>query len=265
MPEPTRRHLKDLAALHRKRHRDRLGLCLVEGVRSVASAVAAGAPLVEVLATAEALADGRVAALLGQTSVPVHTVPAADLARIADTATTQGVLAVARVEHAAPADIAGPVLALDGVQDPGNVGAMLRSAAWFGVRGALIGPGTADPFGPKAVRAAMGGLWDLRLAPSDDLAADLRRLQARGLPLFGADLDGEPAHAWAPPPEAVLVLGSEAHGLSDEVTALLDSLPRSGGGRVRIGAPNAAGGARGVESLNVAVATGILLHRWLGG
>src|SRR5690606_24872 len=108
VPEPTRRHLKDLAALHRKRHRDRRGLCLVEGVRSVASAVAAGAPLVEVLATAEALADGRVAALLGQTSVPVHTVPAADLARIADTATTQGVLAVARIEQAAVGDLAGP-------------------------------------------------------------------------------------------------------------------------------------------------------------
>lgn len=258
MPEPTRRHLKDLAALHRKRHRDRLGLCLVEGLRSVASAVAAGAPLVEVLATAEALADGRVAALLGRASVPLHTIPAADLARIADTTSTQGVLAVARIEHAAPADLAGPVLALDGVQDPGNVGAVLRSAAWFGVRGVLVGPGTADPFGPKAVRAAMGGLWDVRIAPSDDLAADLRRLQARGLPLFGADLDGEPARAWAPPPEAVLVLGSEAHGLSDEVRAVLD-------GRVRIGAPNAAGGARGVESLNVAVATGVLLHRWLGG
>lgn len=258
MPEPTRRHLKDLATLHRKRHRDRLGLCLVEGVRSVESAVEAGAPLVEVLATAEASEDERVAALLEHAAVPVHTAAAADLARIADTATTQGVLAVARVRYAAAEGLSGPVVALDGVQDPGNVGALLRSAAWFGVRGVLVGPGTADPFGPKAVRASMGGLWDLRIAPSDDLAGDLKRLKARGLPLYGADLDGEPARAWAPPEEAVLVLGSEAHGLSDEVTALLD-------GRVRIGAPNATGRARGVESLNVAVAAGILLHRWLGG
>lgn len=265
MPAPTRRHLKDLAALHRKRHRERLGLCLVEGVRSVESAVDAGAPLVELLTTAEAAADERVAALLRRASVPLHTVPAGELGRLADTASTQGVLAVARVERVAVDDLAGPVVALDGVQDPGNVGALLRSAAWFGVRGALVGPGTADPFGPKAVRAAMGGLWDLRIAASDDLAADLGSLQARGLPLYGADLDGEPAVAWAPPPDAVLILGSEAHGLSEEVAALLDGLPRSGGGRVRIGAPNAGGGRRGVESLNVAVAAGILLHRWLGG
>lgn len=256
MPAPTRRHLKDLAGLHRKRHRDRLGLCLVEGVRSVESAVEAGAPLVEILTTAAAAE--RVAALLAHVAVPVHALPVADLGRIADTATTQGVLAVARIERAAAEDLAGPVLALDGVQDPGNVGALLRSAAWFGVRGVLAGPGTADPFGPKAVRAAMGGLWDVQIASSDDLPADLRRLKARGLPLYGADLEGEPARDWTPPEEAVLVLGSEAHGLSEEVAARLD-------GRVRIGAPNAAGGTRGVESLNVAVAAGILLHRWLGG
>ena len=258
MPAPTRRHLKDLATLNRRRHRDRLGLCLVEGVRSVESAAEADAPLVEVLVTAEASADERVVALLDRAPVPAHTVPAADLARIADTASTQGVLAVARIERAAVEDLTGPVVALDGVQDPGNVGALLRSAAWFGVRGVLVGPGTADPFGPKAVRASMGGLWDLHIASSDDLAADLVRLKARGLPVYGADLDGEPARAWTPTEKAVLVLGSEAHGLSDEVGAVLD-------GRVRIGAPNVGGGRRGVESLNVAVAAGILLHRWLGG
>lgn len=258
MPELTRRRLKDLASLHRKKHRDRLGMCLVEGVRSVESALAAGAPLVELLVTAEATSDSRVADLLARASVPAHTVSPTDLARLADTATTQGLLAVVRTEHVAANVLAGPIIALDGVQDPGNVGALLRSAAWFGVRGVLVGPGTADPFGPKAVRAAMGGLWDVQIAASGDLALDLQRLSSRGLLLFGADLDGEPARTWAPPPEAVLVLGSEAHGLSDGVRALLD-------GRVRIGAPNAVAGRRGVESLNVAVATGILLHRWLGG
>jgi TrmH family RNA methyltransferase len=103
----------------------------------------------------------------------------------------------------------------------------------------------------------MGGLWDLRIAATDDLAAALRQLRDRGLALYGADLDGGPAHAWSPRHEAVLVLGSEAHGLSADVTTLLDA-------RVRIAAPPSADAIRGVESLNVSVAAGVLLHRWLG-
>ena len=103
----------------------------------------------------------------------------------------------------------------------------------------------------------MGGLWDLRIATTDDLAAALDRLRASGHALFGADLDGEPAAAWSPPRTSVLVLGSEAHGLSEDVRARLDA-------RVRIAAPPATTDRLGVESLNVSVAAGVLLHRWLG-
>jgi TrmH family RNA methyltransferase len=187
----------------------------------------------------------------------VHVVAARDLDRIADTSTTQGLLAVARTERVEPGALTGAIVALDRVQDPGNVGAILRTAAWFGADAVLAGPGTADPFGPKAVRAAMGGLWDLKIASTDDLATDLEKLRARGLAVYGADLDGEPARLWTPARDAVLVLGSEAHGLSDEVVALLDA-------RVRIAAPSPTGAVRGVESLNVSVAAGVLLHRWLG-
>lgn len=257
MPTLTRRRSKDLASLGRKKHRDRLGEFLIEGVRSVESAAAAGAPLVEILVTEDALADGRVRALADRSAVPVHVVPAKDLDRIADTTSTQGVLAVARSEQVDASALSGAIVALDGVQDPGNVGTIIRSAAWFGADAVLAGPGTADPFGPKTVRAAMGGLWDLAIATTDDFAYGLRRLQSRGYPLYGADLDGETANVWAPRREAVLVLGSEAHGLSGEVQSLLD-------GRVRIAAPPSADAARGVESLNVSVAAGVLLNRWLG-
>lgn len=253
----TRRRSKDLAALGRKKHRDRLGEFLVEGVRSVESAVAAGAPLVELLVTEEARSEPRVQSVLDRAGVPVHVVPARELDRIADTATTQGLLAVARAERADPRTLTGAIVALDGVQDPGNVGAIVRSAAWFGVDAILAGPGTADLFGPKAVRAAMGGLWDLALAVTADLTADLVRLQARGHLLYGADLDGQPASRWTPRREAVLVLGSEAHGLSAGTRERVD-------GRVRIAAPARAEAVRGVESLNVSVAAGVLLHRWLG-
>jgi RNA methyltransferase, TrmH family len=253
-PPAGRQRLKDLARLTRKRHRDDAGLFLIEGIRSVESAVRANAPLLEVLVTEEAAGDARVATMLADVRVPIYSVPSRDLERVSDTQATQGVLAVARARLAEPSGLTGPVVALDGVQDPGNVGAVIRTAAWFGATGVLAGPGTADPLGPKAVRGAMGGLWDLDLAVTENLAAALATLRATGLAVFGADLEGEPVSRWSPPREAVLVLGSEARGLSPEVLGHLD-------GRVRI----PGGGQRGgVESLNVTVAAGILLQRWLG-
>ena len=252
----TRQRQKELHRLLRRKGRDRVRQFLVEGVRSVEAAVQAQAPLVEVLVTHEAAADARVAALLDAVTVPIHTLPARDLARLSDAQTDQGLVAVASsIVHdgATALDDVQTVLVLDGVQDPGNVGTLLRTAAWFGAEAVLAGPGTADLESPKVVRSAMGGLWDLRLVRTADLSAALARLQDR-MPVVGADLEGEPAAQWQAPEAGALVLGSEAHGLSDGVTPHLTS-------RVRLkGSPQ----RQGVESLNVAVAGGILLHRWLG-
>ena len=253
----TERRRKEIASLGRRKHRVRLGQALVEGVRAVEAAVAAGAPLVEVLVTEAAGQDPRVAALLARAGAPVHRLPERDLGRISDVQTSQGLVAV--VETATcPGDrlmACRSILALDGLQDPGNVGTILRTAAWFGVAAVLAGPGTADFFNPKVVRAAMGGLWDLCLARTDDLPAALARFRAVGFACYGAALDGVDARTWAPRSPSVLVLGSEAHGLSTAVAAGLDACVTIAGAPDR----------RGAESLNVGVAAGILSFRWLGG
>lgn len=253
-PLSTRRR-KEIAALARRRDRDRLGQLLIEGVRSLEAAVAAEAPLVEVLLTPATRTDPRVAALLQQVHVPVHVLPEADLARLSAVETSAGVLAVART-RLFPTDqlpTLRTLLALDGVQDPGNVGAVLRVAAWFGLEAVLAGPGTADFFHPKVVRAAMGGLWDVHLTTTEDLPTTLDRLAGEGWHLYGADLHGTAVQDWHPASPAVLVLGSEAHGLSAPVQARLHD-------RIAIpGHPR----RRGTESLNVAVATGILVQAWV--
>ena len=252
----TRRRRQEIASLARKKYRERRGELLVEGVRSVGAAVDGGAALVEVVVSADVRHDERVRALLERADVPVHEVTAGEMAALSDVQASQGVLAVARIRRTSEAELAGcaTVLVLDGVQDPGNVGAVLRTAAWFGADAALAGPGTADFFGPKVVRAAMGGLWDVRLAQTSDLPEALRRLRTSGFRLYGADLGGTSARAWEPEAPSVLVLGSEAHGLSADVRPLLDE-------RVSI---RGAADRRGAESLNVAVAAGILMYRWLG-
>ena len=266
----TRQRLKDLASLTRRKGREAHGAFLIEGVRSVEAAVEAGAPLTEVLVAPEAEDAPRIAALVEATGAPVHTVAARDLARLGDTQTSQGVVAVSRsVVGDRLGDAPAPVLLLDGVQDPGNVGAIVRTAAWFGVRTVVADQNTADFENPKAVRAAMGGLWDLALVRVPDLLPVLDALAEAGVEAWGADLGGMPLSAWAPGPEAALVMGSEAHGLSPAVGAWLRGRPPRGSHFVHIPyaespRPTHGGHApRGAESLNVGVAAGILLAQWL--
>ena len=252
----TRQRLKDVAQLSRTRARRALGQFLVEGARSVASAVEAGAPLVEVLAAHDATGEAAAAAARAERAgVPVERVAARDLDRVGNARTSQGVLAVAAsVVREDLGEVEGPVLLLDGVQDPGNVGGMVRTAAWFGAAAVVADAASADFETPKAVRAAMGGLWDVRLVRVPALGPVLDRLAAAGVAAWGADLDGTALADWRPGSRAALVVGSEAHGLSEPVRQRL-------AGRVSI---PGAGRAGGVESLNVAVAAGVLLARWLG-
>ena len=252
-PSVTRQQLKDLAQLSRARARREQGRFLVEGLRSVEAAVAAGAPLDAVLVSPEAAGADRVGRLVEASPVAVSTVAARDLERIGDARTSQGVVAVSRsVVGDGAGPLAAPLLLLDGVQDPGNVGALVRTAAWFGVRAVVADADTADVESPKAVRASMGGIWGVSLARVPDLAPVLDRLTEAGVEVWGADLGGAPVADWSPGPGSALVMGSEGHGISGPVAERL-------GGRVHV-----PGGGRGVESLNVVVAGGILLHRWLG-
>jgi len=252
----SRRRKHAISQLTRKRIRDTAGEMLVEGVRGVESAVAAGAPLVELVVTPEAAAAPRVAALLEASGVPIHTVSAEEMRDLSATETSQGVLAVVETRLVTTEELStvATMLLLDGVQDPGNVGTMLRTAAWFGVDAVVAAPGTAGFFGPKVVRAAAGSLWDLALCQVDDAAALLADLRRSDFRCYGADLYGTPAKHWAPASPAVLVMGSEAHGLSPAVRDALDEPVAIPGSASREGA----------ESLNVAVAAGILMHAWQG-
>ncbi|MEM0963345.1 MAG: RNA methyltransferase [Bacteroidota bacterium] len=251
----TRQRLKDFASLSRAKGRRQQGLFLVEGVRSVRSALLAGAPLAQVLV---AVGDSEETERLAHSrGVPVDRVPARDLDRIGDARTSQGVIAVSRsIVSETVGEPPGPVLVLDGVQDPGNVGAIVRTAAWFGVRAIIADTRSADFESPKAVRASMGGLWDLHLSRVEDLPHAVDLLADAGVDLWGADLDGVPAGDWSPGPHTGLALGSEAHGLSEGVRQRVQ-------GRVSVPA-GASSEGRGVESLNVSVAAGVLLARWLG-
>ncbi|HEV2415479.1 MAG TPA: RNA methyltransferase [Candidatus Dormibacteraeota bacterium] len=159
------------------------------------------------------------------------------------TVTPQGAIAIARVDEASPADAIAaaraarwPLVVLDRIQDPGNVGAIARTAAAAGAPALVALAGTADPYGPKAVRASAGNVFRLRVAHAQwkDLA---------GLDGYGAAATGGAPLAEAPIESAgMIVLGSEAHGLSRQDLKLV-TVPLH----------------EGVESLNVAAAAAVIL------
>ncbi len=251
----TNRRRKEIASLVQKKYRDRLGQMIVEGIRSVRSAVDAGAPLVDILVGESVADDGDVRRLAARAEVPVYIVSDGEMASISAVETSQGVLAVARIEPASVEAMrsARRVLALDGLQDPGNAGTIIRTAAWFGVDALLTGPGTVDLYNPKVVRATMGALWDVAQAGVDDLPATLTEMRRGGHAIYAADMKGTHVRDWRPVEKSVLVLGSEGHGISPEVRAVVDEHIVIPGASTR----------EGTESLNVAAAAAILLYEWV--
>ena len=163
---------------------------------------------------------------------------------LAGTRTSQGVLGLFERPRASASDILARrdsvAVALDGVQDPGNVGTIVRLAAAFDASGVLLLPGCADAFGPKAIRSSVGAILNVPVAP-----VTARELTASGLPLLAADASGSAVDP--PAADAVLVFGNEGAGISDEL--------------LRHATPIAIPMSARVESLNVASSAAILLSR----
>lgn len=139
------------------------------------------------------------------------------------------------------------IVALDGVQDPGNVGTILRTADAAGFDGALLSGACADLYGAKTLRATMGSIFRVPTRRTDNLAAELEAMKAGGYAVAATELGGADFYANCPHENAVLVIGSEGHGVSRAVRDMAThhlALPMRGG----------------AESLNAAVAAGIMIY-----
>lgn len=257
MSQLSRSDERLVTGLARRKVREEAGLLVAEGVRVVEELLAAGIPI-RLAALSPELGDterGRaLAAELGGRP-EAREVSAAQLAALSDTRTSQGVLVVAeaparRLEVLQVA-AGGTVLVADGVQDPGNLGTLARSAAAFACDALVCLPGTVDPWNPKAVRASAGALFRVPVAMAT-LEEALAWLGAAGITLLGADAAGEPVEAAGRPERVALAVGNEGAGLTEAVRAACDGL---------VAVPMAGG----TESLNVAVATGILLYELTRG
>lgn len=224
-------------ALKDRKGRRESGCFLVEGRKMVEEALASAFDVETVLVQeGVSFPDGL--------TMPVYELPEHVLTAVCDTKTPQGIAAVVRMKEQSA--LGKHIVVLDGVQDPGNVGTILRTLDAFEADGLVLLPGCADPFSPKTVRSSMGAVFrrPVWTCTAETFAQVLR---GSGLRLLGAALRDDTVDARAADyTRAVLAIGSEGRGLSDEVLALCDET-------VRIPmSPRC-------ESLNAAVAASVLL------
>jgi TrmH family RNA methyltransferase len=239
--------------LQQRKGRKSRHLAVAEGVRLVEEALTSGITVRGVI-TGESFRDagrgGRLLRDLASHAIPIEAVSDRTFATLADTDTPQGILAVVEPPGAALGSInaapGAPVIVLDGVQDPGNVGTLLRTAFALGAGGAVLLKGTADPLNAKVIRAGMGATFRIPIAQADE--SELRAWVERTRPtVWAATMEGTPVARLQRPERLVLIVGNEGAGLRPEVASLATE---------RIGIPL----ARGAESLNVSVAAGIILN-----
>ncbi|MCB1105484.1 MAG: RNA methyltransferase [Cephaloticoccus sp.] len=230
----TKAELQRLRSLRDKKMREALGLFVIEGEKVIGELLAAGFTFDEVYATSAWPGDRT------------HELTAAEMARASHFPTPTSVLAVGRIKRAPLSDgglAQGLTLALDGVQDPGNVGTLLRIADWYALDRVLLSPDCADLFSQKVINASKGSFARVTVH-AVDLAAAFAALPA-SVPVLGCDLSGEDVHTLPPLRDAVIVIGSEGRGLSPAVQKRITqfvTIPRYGG----------------AESLNAGVAAAIV-------
>lgn len=230
-------------SLKERKARRETGLFLVEGRKMVTEALDSDFSVETVLCDA---AQAELYAPLCQRAPEAILLPSHVLAAVCDTKTPQGIAAVVRPQTLRQPE--GRLLALDGVQDPGNVGTILRTADAAGFDGLLMSDQCADVFSPKVLRATMGSIFRMPIAVTDDLPGMLRERRTQGYTVISSQLDGAPFYQRGPvAARFILIIGNEGNGVSPAVAAEANMrlrLPMRGG----------------AESLNAAVAAGIMMY-----
>jgi TrmH family RNA methyltransferase len=238
--------VKYIQSLSDKKQRDTEGVFVAEGPKVVEELLLSPTtPLVELFATAEWM--GKNAGMLTDTvQQSTHEVAPSELQRISSLSTPHQVVGIFKkpVWKRQASPLKDWVLMLDGIQDPGNMGTIIRCADWFGIPLIITGEGAADPYGPKTVQSSMGSVARVQVWQTN-LEAYLHEWKMASI--YAAVLEGQPVEKLGKKANGILLIGNESKGISPPLLRSASiqkiTIPRKGQ----------------AESLNAAVATGILL------
>ena len=232
----TKSELKYIQSLSDKKVRLETGCFIAEGVKLVGEMIAAGYPLKAVYALDSWESP--------DTSLEVTRIEAFELEKMSMLQTPNQVLAVAMMpQKKETLNLAGPLtIVLDGIQDPGNMGTIIRTADWFGIRQIVASEDTADVYNPKVIGATMGSF--MRVSVTYKNLADW--MPTIKLPVYGALLEGENVFTIKTPQKGLLVIGSEGKGIRENILEFIThpvTIPKTGD----------------AESLNAGIAAGIIV------
>jgi TrmH family RNA methyltransferase len=237
----TKNTIKRIASLQQQKFRKELGLFVVEGRKNVEELLRSRIEVDNVYATQAFLDNNK--------PIPqAEVVSEVQMQQMSGLDTPPGLLAVAKIPQNGqiPAS-AQLILALDGIANPGNMGTLLRTAEWFGIRDIVCSPDCVEIWNPKVIQAAMGSAFRINIIVAK-LPHFLSEQKQLGKAIYGALLEGDNLFEIKEKPEGILVIGSESHGIRKEVLPCITrpvTIPRMGNSTT--------------ESLNAAVAAGILM------
>lgn len=240
----SKAQITETKKLHQKKYRKEYGQFIVEGLKGVQEAIDANAKIVSIFATQAVRHEIKISK-----DLVIETITETEGQKMTNTETFPGVMAIISI----PTDQKfshGHIVCLDRVSDPGNMGTIIRTADWFGIKNILISEDSVDPYNPKVVRSSMGSIFHTSIIETENLIEALRELKKNKYNIVSLDMEGKDISKIKVENNTVYVFGSESHGVREEILELGDSYSILGHGDA--------------ESLNVAVSVGITLNQVFG-
>lgn len=244
--------LKYYTSLLQKKYRDEESKFIAEGLKIVEEGLTSSYECEVVFLRKDFYIENiSLHGLIKDKGIEVVSLSEKEFSRVSDSKSPQGISAVfIKPAIVSPEGLKASVAAsMDRIADPGNIGTIIRSCDWFGVKDLIIGKDNADIFNPKTIRSSMGSIFHLNLFFSSDLQESLTLLKKKDYKIITADLKGTDLFSYQFSKKCIIVFSSEAHGVSPEIKEISDTiLTIPGFGKA--------------ESLNVASASAVILSRY---
>jgi len=246
--------IKHIQRLKQKKYRKEYGEFLIEGVKGVGEALNSNSKISLILIEGKRRDEKGVEELIivaNTKSVQIEFCGRGDIGDIKSTDTFPGVLAVVEENDVELDDLLynkKPVVALDKINDPGNLGTIIRTCDWFGITNILLSEESVDPYNEKTVRSTMGSIFRENIYVSTKITQDLKVFKKQGYKIVLLDMKGKDVANIKPTEKTVYIFGSESHGVSSDLKELADEVYTIPGyGKA--------------DSLNLGVSVGILLSK----
>lgn len=247
--------VKNIKKLKEKKYRDQTGQYIIEGIKLVKEAIEEKANIQKIVLCEDCENDGTIEKALMYEIAKYDCIYVSKKVfdSITDVNTPQGILAIIKRKALGEQEISYKedlIVVLDGIQDPGNLGTILRTVDSVGLSQIVLSEKTADPYNPKVVRSTMGAIFRLNIIQSNNIIEDLKKIKKNRFKLLATSLENSESIYNIDLNRKAIIIGNEANGVSKEVFDIVDEktkIPMLGK----------------TESLNAAVATGVILYEYV--